>query len=49
MIKQTLYFNNPTYISLKDKQLHIHVKTAVNEKQVTRPVEDIGMIIMDTL
>jgi len=48
MIKQTLYFNSPTYISLKDKQLHIHVKTPVNEKQVTRPVEDIGMIILDT-
>lgn len=48
MIKQTLYFNNPTYLSLKDGQLHIHVKTPVNEKQVTRPVEDIGMIIMDT-
>jgi len=48
MIKQTLYFSNPTYLSLKDKQLVIRVKNSENEKTVTRPIEDLGMIILDT-
>ena len=47
MIKQTLYFSNPTYIKLKNRQLHIHVKTKVNERQVTKPIEDIGIVMLD--
>ncbi len=47
MIKQTLYFGNPTYLKVKNRQLHIHVKTAVNEKEVTRSIEDLGVVILD--
>lgn len=47
MIKKTLYFANPTYIKLKHKQLHIHIKTKVNEKEVTRSVEDVGIVMLD--
>jgi len=47
MIKQTLHFSNPTYIKLKNKQLHIHVKTKVNEREVTRSIEDIGIVVLD--
>jgi len=51
MIKQTLYFGNPTYLSFKNKQLHIRVKPekeGEEEKTITRPIEDIGMIILDS-
>jgi len=47
MIKQTLYFSSPTYLSLKNKQLHIHIKEKNHEKRITRPIEDIGVIILD--
>jgi len=47
MIKQTLYFGNPTYLKLKNKQLHIVVKSDDEEKQVTRSIEDLGVIILD--
>jgi len=47
MIKQTLYFGNPTYLKIQNKQLHIHIKTLVNEKKITRPIEDIGVVLLD--
>jgi len=47
MITQTLYFSNPTYLKVKNNQLHIHIKTKVNEKEISRPIEDIGMVILD--
>ncbi len=47
MIKQTLYFGNPTYLRFKNKQLVIHSKTAVSERITTRPIEDIGMLVLD--
>lgn len=43
MIKKTLYFSNPTYLSLKDKQLFIKL----SDKEVTKPIEDIGVIVLD--
>lgn len=48
MIKQTLYFGNPAYLSLKNKQLCIQLtnKNEV-EHQLTRPIEDIGVLILD--
>ncbi len=48
MIKQTLYFSSPTYLSLRNNQLIIDLKKDGEEQQVTRAVEDIGMIILDT-
>ncbi len=43
MIKQTLNFSNPAYLSVKDSQLVI--KTS--EREATRPIEDIGVVILD--
>lgn len=56
MIKRTLYFGNPAYLSLKDCQLVIKMPEIVKanlpelfEKMTTRtiPIEDIGVIVLD--
>ena len=46
MIKRTLYFGNPAYLSTKDQQLVISFPEA-EKKQVTIPIEDIGVTILD--
>lgn len=48
MIKQTLYFSNPTYLTVKNSQLVITIKREGEEQQIIRPVEDLEMIILDT-
>ena len=45
MIKQTLYFGNPAYLSLKDRQLVIRLPD--KDQSITRPIEDIGVIVID--
>ena len=45
MIKQTLMFTSPVYLSLKDRQLVITFKD--NKDAVTRPIEDIGFVIIE--
>lgn len=45
MIKQTLYFGNPAYLSLKDRQLVIRLPD--KDQTVTRPIEDIGVVVID--
>jgi len=57
MIKKTLCFSNPTYLSLRSAQLVIklpEVEKAANLSEefknaveITRPVEDIGVVILD--
>lgn len=56
MIKKTLCFSNPVYLSLRNKQLVIKLpeveKSNLSEsfKQsavVTRPIEDIGVVVLD--
>lgn len=51
MIKRTLYFGNPAYLSLKDERLVIDLgadKTLRNTDEfVTVPIEDIGVVILD--
>ena len=47
MIKQTLYFGNPAYISTKNAQLVIKIKKDEKEHTATRPIEDIAVIILD--
>ncbi len=57
MIKQTLYFGNPTYLSMKNKQMLIRLPEVVKNDSlpdafrenaaVTRPIEDIGIVILD--
>lgn len=57
MIKRTLYFGNPAYLHLKDKQLVVRLpeveKNATlpesfkKEATATIPVEDIGVMVVD--
>lgn len=45
MIKRTLYFGNPTYLSTKLEQLVIKLTELEEEKTI--PIEDIGVVILD--
>ena len=45
MIKQTLMFTLPASLSLKDNQIVIQLKGA--EQVVTRPIEDIGVVVVE--
>ncbi len=57
MIKKTLYFGNPAYLSLRNKQLVIQLPEVVKNETLpesfkadavkTIPVEDIGVAILD--
>ena len=57
MIKKTLYFGNPAYLSLRMEQMVIklpEVEHASNipdsiksQSVVTRPIEDIGIVVLD--
>lgn len=54
MIKKTLYFGNLAYLSLKDKQIEIHLPSSKNpaspknkDTLISRPIEDIGIIVLD--
>ena len=56
MIKKTLCFNNPAYLSLRENQLVIklpEIEKASNltddfkkSNEVTRPIEDIGVLVL---
>ena len=56
MIKKTLCFNNPAYLSLRDKQLVIKLPEVEKadclteyfkkSTEVTRPIEDIGVVVL---
>lgn len=57
MIKKTLYFGNPVYLSLKNTQLVIKLPEVVRNdtlpesfkrnSEVTKPIEDIGVVVLD--
>ncbi len=57
MIKRTLYFGNPAYLSLKKEQLIIQLPEVVKNGDLpekfkqdavsTIPIEDIGMVVLD--
>lgn len=57
MIKKTLYFGNPAYLSLRNAQLVIKLPEVVKndtlpehfkqKAEVTKPIEDIGVIVLD--
>jgi CRISPR-associated protein Cas1 len=48
MIKRTLYFGNPAYLSLKNAQLVVKIPNADGDDSVrTIPIEDIGFVILD--
>lgn len=57
MIKKTLYFGNPVYLSLKNNQLMIRLPEILRnsilpegvkrEAEITKPIEDIGVVVLD--
>ena len=57
MIKKTLCFSNPIYLSLRNAQLVLHIPEVENNKTLpeaikkeaerTIPIEDIGVVILD--
>ena len=57
MIKKTLYFGNPAYLSLRKEQLVIKFpevesndslpETFKRQAEITQPIEDIGVIVLD--
>ena len=49
MIKRTLYFGNPAYLSLRDRQLEVHLRQASPSKGPSRtiPIEDVGVVLLD--
>ena len=57
MIKKSLYFGNPVYLSLRNAQLVIKLPEVVKNEslpsafkeqtEVTKPVEDIGVVVLD--
>lgn len=57
MIKKTLYFGNPAYLSLRNEQLviklpEIEKNTSIPEvmkrqNEITKPIEDIGVVVLD--
>lgn len=46
MIKRTLFFGNPVYLSTKNEQLHIRFPESAKEDR-TVPIEDLGMIVLE--
>jgi CRISPR-associated protein Cas1 len=57
MIKKTLYFGSPVYLSLRNAQLVIKLPEVVKndtlpdrmkqQSEVTKPIEDIGVVVFD--
>lgn len=57
MIKKTLYFGNPTYLSLRNNQMVIKLpevekndtlpESFKKQAEVTKPIEDIGVVVID--
>lgn len=57
MIKKTLYFSNPAYLSLRQGQMVIKQPDIEKNKdmpdwmkrdlEVTKPIEDIGVVVID--
>ena len=48
MIKRTLYFGNSCYLKKKDMQLAIEFPEKGNKPVATIPIEDIGIVILDS-
>lgn len=49
MIKRTLCFSHPAYLSLRNKQLSVRLEKHEGEleREATIPVEDIGFVVLD--
>ncbi|MCF0165497.1 MAG: type II CRISPR-associated endonuclease Cas1 [Bacteroidales bacterium] len=48
MIKKTIFFSTPAYLSLRDRQLVISVSNNDGvKKEVTKPIEDLGVVVLE--
>lgn len=47
MIKRTLFFGNPAHLSLRLEQLVIKRSVEGQEEELTRPIEDIGVLVLE--
>jgi CRISPR-associated protein Cas1 len=47
MLKKTLFFQSPCHLAVSNRQLKITIKKTSESEIETRPVEDIGFIILD--
>lgn len=49
MIKRTLFFGNPAYLSMRNAQLVIKLTDAQTQEEVTKtvPIEDIGVVVLE--
>ena len=49
MIKRTLFFGNPAYLSLKNAQMVIKLNDAQTQEEVTKtvPIEDVGVVVLE--
>ena len=49
MIKRTLFFGNPAYLSTRNEQLVVRLTDAMTQEEVTRtvPIEDIGVVVLE--
>ena len=45
MIKRTIYFGNPAYLSINLDQLIVQIPDVENKSSI--PVEDIGVVLLD--
>lgn len=49
MIKRTLFFGNPAYLSLRNEQLVVKLTDAQTKEEVTKtiPIEDVGVVLLE--
>ena len=49
MIKRTLFFGNPTYLSMRNAQLVIKLNDAQTQEETVKtiPIEDIGVVVLE--
>jgi len=47
MIKRTLYFSNPAFLSLRNAQLVVEFPKEANKEKQQVPIEDIGLVVLD--
>lgn len=49
MIKRTLFFGHPAYLSLRNEQLVVNMKDAQTQEEVVKtvPIEDVGVVVLE--
>lgn len=49
MIKRTLFFGNPAYLSLRNEQLVVKMTDAQTQEEVVKtvPIEDVGVVVLE--